>query len=65
MPFLVAPVPGAQPALAPIAGAQLFDPRGAGVAPGVDLVGASAAGAGPPVTPAVPGAGFAVGVVDG
>jgi hypothetical protein len=38
MPLVVV-VPGAHPALDPAAGAQLVVPRGAGVAPGVVLVG--------------------------
>lgn len=65
MPFVTAPVPGAQPAPAPIAGAQLFVPKGAGVAPGVDLVGVSAPGVGTVLTPVVPVGELAVGVVDG
>lgn len=64
-PFVVVPVPGAQPAPAPIAGAQLVVPSGAGVAPGVVFVGVNTPGAGAVVTPVVPAGEITVGVVVG
>lgn len=65
MLFVFVPVPGAQPAPAPIAGAQLVVPSGAGVAPGVVFVGVSIPGTGALVTPVVSVGEFTVGVVVG
>jgi hypothetical protein len=64
MPFTPTPVPGAHPAPAPIAGAQLVAPSGAGVAPGVVFVGVGDPSKGAVVTPVVPVGEFTVGVVD-
>jgi hypothetical protein len=65
MPFWNVPVPGAQPAPAPIAGAQLVVPSGAGVAPGVALAGIVAPGMDAEVTPVIPVGEFTVGLVVG
>jgi hypothetical protein len=65
MPLLMALVPGAHPAAAPIAGAQLIAPSGAGVVPGVAFVRVNAPGEGTDVTPVVPVGEFAAGLADG
>lgn len=67
IPFMLVPVPGAHPAPAPIAGAHLVDPSGAGVAPGVVSAGlvVKAPGIGALVTPVVPVGEFTIGVVVG
>ena len=65
MPFVGFPVPGAQPELDEIEGAQFVVPNGAGVAPGVVLAGVVVAlSIGALVTPVVPVGEFTVGVVD-
>jgi hypothetical protein len=67
MPFLTAPVPGAQPVAVAVDGAQLAIPKGAGVIPGVVFVcvGVIVPGTGAVVTPVVPVGEFTVGVVVG
>ena len=63
MPFVAVPVPGAQPEPAPIAGAQLVVPKGAGVAPGVLFVRVVVPGMGVVATPVMPVGEFTTGVV--